>query len=366
MGGYRPAMADPRFSPATAFPGPEGGVRRRLVLRLGAGVALGGAFGGLGLLAGCSRQVPQLLSSRGELPLRWGAALPKPWSLRSLDSPAEVVAAGRRQGGGVSLLQLSDGWATELDRASLQPIGTPALLNRLAPMARPVSRLYAPEGSPVLAFPWAWSPWVLVLRNRYDLLERAEEGWDLLLDPSLRGRVVLPSSPRLVIELIDHDPQRLRRLRAQALAYDERDGLNLLLAGEAEAAVLPRQRVIPLLRRDSRLRALLPEQGAPIGWNLLLRPAAAAAEPPLDWLAEPLQAPLLDNLLAAGWVPPLPPEQLEPAVRRLPDALGALLLPPAAVVARCRSLPPLSSAERDALQQLWDQAAPEAAAAAGA
>jgi hypothetical protein len=35
---------------------------------------------------------------------------------------------------------------------------------------------------------------------------------------------------------MEADPGRLRQLRRQALAYDDRDGLSLLLAGEAEAA----------------------------------------------------------------------------------------------------------------------------------
>ena len=37
--------------------------------------------------------------------------------------------------------------------------------------------------------------------------------------------------------------------------------------------MLPRQRVVGLLRRDPRLQVLLPEHGSPLSWNLLLRPA---------------------------------------------------------------------------------------------
>lgn len=175
---------------------------------------------------------------------------------RSLEDGSGTAAAGRP-----ALLQLSDGWAADLPPAALQPIGTAALLARLDPMAGPVSQLFRPAGGPALAFPWAVNPWVLVLRDRPDLARRRAEGWDLLLDPSLRGRVVLPAAPRLSLALVADDPERLRRLRAQALAYDDRDALSLLLDGHAEAAVVPRQRVVPLLRRDPRLAVVLPEQG---------------------------------------------------------------------------------------------------------
>jgi hypothetical protein len=280
-----------------------------------------------------------------------------------LDEPAAVAAAAAAPdsttpGVAPALLQLGDGWATGLDPARLQPIGSEALLERLSPQARPVSRLFGPAGAPRLAFPWSVSPWVLLLRSRPDLARRAAEGWDLLLDPSLRGRLVLPSAPRVAIALVNGDPTRLRRLRAQALAHDDRHGLNLLLAGEAEALVLPRRRVVPLLQRDPRLEAVLPESGAPLAWNLLLRPAGPQPPPPPEWLAAVLEPPLLPRLLAAGWVPPVSRPELERACAGFSPALRTLLVPPAGVMERCTDLPPLGGAERLALQDLWDRSAP--------
>jgi putative spermidine/putrescine transport system substrate-binding protein len=340
------AFPDAPHSPAAAA---SARLSRRRLLQLG-------AVAGLGLLAGCRREGPRLLSARGELPAAWTRRMPATWGLESFDGPDEVLSAAAASS--AALLQLSDGWAGELDHASLQPVGSEALQARLVPLSRPVSRLFAAEGAPRLAFPWSCSPWVLLLRNRSDLVRRRVEGWNLLLDPSLRGRLVLPSSPRLAIALVEGDPVRLRRLRAQALAYDDRDGLSLLLAGDADALVLPRRRVVPLLQRDPRLAALLPESGSPLAWSLLLRPAAGQPEPPLDWLAEVLEPPLLPKLLAAGWVPPLPRDQLLRASAAFPPALRALLVPPAAVMERCRDLLPLSAAQRTALQQLWDDSAP--------
>ena len=312
----------------------------------------------LALLAGCSGERSRLLVSRSDMPAAWSSRLPRSWSQQVLEDPAAVLAALAAPGTPAGLVQLWDGWATTRPTGSWQPFVAPELLRRLTPMAAPVSRLFAPEGRPALAFPWAMDPWVLLLRERPDLVRRASEGWNLLLDPSLRGRLVLPSSPRVSITLMEGDPQRLRRLRRAALACDERNGLNLLLAGEAEALVLPRRRAVPLLRSDPRLTVLLPAQGAPLGWNLLLRPAATAVQPPLDWLALALAPPLLPRLLAAGWVPPLPRATLEAAAASLPAVQRQLLLPAPAVLERCWNLPPLSAGERDALQALWDGACP--------
>lgn len=359
---------------------PDPRLRRRQLLRLGlgAGALLALPSG----LAGCrsAASSPSLLSVEGELPAAWLRELPAGWRSRTLANPATLLAelpsttapapapaadtvpvppAGA---GGAALVALGDGWATSTPQPPWQPLEAEALLARLAAWAAPASRLFAPDGAPALAYPWAFSPWVIALRSRPALAARAAEGWDLLLDPSLRGKLVLPSSPRLCMELMGLDFARIQALRRQALAHDDRDGLSLLLSGEAEAAVLPLRRLIPLLRRDQRLAVVLPASGAPLRWQLLLRPLAAREPLPLAWLAAVLEEPLLLALLQAGWVPPLPRPQLEPLLARFPAPVAALLLPPEAVVQRCWSLPPLGPAERLALQTVWDAAAPAAGA----
>ena len=327
---------------------------RRRLLQLGVGA-------GAGLLAACrSAAGPELLLAEADLPAAWLKQLPAPWRTRQLADAAAVQKAMRELGqppapGLVTpgLVALSDGWASGLGRQQLQPFEAPRLWARLAAFSAPV-------GEAQLAFPWAYSPWVIALRSRPDLAARRQEGWQLLLDPSLRGRLVLPSSPRISLEIMGGDFERLERLRAQALAYDDRDGLNLLLSGDAEAAVLPLQRLIPLLRRDQRLAVIWPDSGAPLSWQLLLRPAAGASSvpPPLEWLGAILEPPLLEALLAKGWVPPLPQAELAPVARRFPASMAALLLPGDALLGRCWSLPPLSLPEQLAQQNLWDAAAP--------
>ncbi len=384
-------------------------LHRRQLLRLG-------GLAGLALLGGCSKGAePHVVYGPGELPNAWLKALPKPWQGRPLPSPAAVLAALGKPG--ADLVQLSDGWALDTPVDQLTPLWAPGLLGQLAPFASPISRLFQGEGAPELAFPWAFSTWVMVLRSRPDLARRRQEGWALLLDPSLKGRLVLPSSPRVVIELVlrqldlasapsphpaqaptqplsrlqTHDRAQLhslaqaepspappdevlndlrlveavRRLRHQALACDEANGLNLLLAGDADAAVLPARRVMPLLRSDPRLQALLPESGSPLIWSLLLRPAGSAALPQA-WLEEILQEPLLNRLLAKGWVPPLPAERLAPALKAWPQSTAELLLPAPPVLERCNSLAPFSEPERIQWQALWDQAAPKGPTQAGA
>lgn len=357
---------------------------RRSVLQL---AGLGATALGSAALGGCrstSPTDPQLFSLRGVLPQPWLKTLPAPWRSRLFERPEELLALAQQPLPGPALLALNDGWVQELAVTRLQPLQVDDLLAQLDPIAAAASRLFQPEGAPARALPWAFGTWVLLLRDRGDLLRRGDEGWALLLDPSLRRKLVLPSSPRILIELALRQlqsrtaatapaaalpsvedprlPAQLRALQRQALALDEVDGLNQLLAGEAEAAVVTSQQALPLLLRDPRLEAFLPASGSPLWWQLLVlaapasAPDAAPAGLPLPWLGAGMHPPLLDRLLAAGWVPPLQRRTLQGAVDRWPQRLRPLLLPPPAVLERCSNLPPFSPAERQRWQQVWDQA----------
>ncbi|MCP9807844.1 twin-arginine translocation pathway signal [Cyanobium sp. HWJ4-Hawea] len=325
---------------------------RRQLLRLGLGAGVSAALPGL--LAACGTKAPQrLLAAEGGFPQAWSRQLPQGWQLQGVADPGQIDQRP------AALWSLSDGWAAAIPRQRLEPFALPGALADLAPWAAPVSRLYSPADGAVYGFPWAYSPWVLLLRSRPDLVARSQEGWDLLLDPSLKGKLVLPSSPRVAMALVGNSLARVEALRRQALAYDERDGLNLLLSGAAEAAVTPLQRVIPLLRRDPRLAVIWPASGAPLTWQLLLRPRGATL-PPEAWLKQLGQAPLLEKLLLQGWVPPLPLPQLGQALLGFPAAVARLLLPSEQLLERCWSLPPLDAQARLDLQTMWDAAAPPA------
>ena len=327
-------------------------VSRRRLLQLG-------AVAGAGLVAACRRGTapPQLRAARGLLPKPWSEQLPSPWTLSSQEAETTVPEDQKQVGG--DLLALNDGWLQGLPTDQLQRIQAPPLEQKLGVQAQ---RFLEQQGEQRagMVLPVGVSPLVLLFRNGVEWAEAAKAGWDVLLQPSLAGKAILPASPRWVIDLADRcgGDAALHRLRQQLLTMDDRRSTNWLLKDKARVVVLPLQRCMPLLRRDPRLTAVLPDQGAPLHWTLLVRPKETREPLPQAWVEAAWTSPLRRKLLLNGWRAPLEAEALEMERPDLPKPWRDLLLPPASRWERCWSLPPLMEEERLVLQDRWRASAP--------
>ena len=316
-----------------------------------------GATGSV-LLAGCRQATasPTLMAPAGVLPKPWADALPKPWRLMLASSQQEWRPEDRAS---VDLLVMADGWLDAYSADALQPIASEPLRRQLDRQAQSLLGELGALQDRVL--PLAVSPWVMLLRDDPAM---AKEGWPLLLDSAVAGRVVLPASPRLVMSLADHlgGSQSLSTLRRQALTFDDRQASNWLLKGDARVVVLPLNRCIALLRRDPRLRAVLPASGAPLHWTVLLRPEASREPVPQSWVEQGWRDPLRRRLVQLGWRAPI--TSSDPVSGSMADQnalsvrLRPLLFPPAETWSRCWSLPPLPPQGQKDLERLWRDSAP--------
>ena len=313
-----------------------------------------GATGSV-VLAGCRQATaaPTMTAPAGVLPKPWADALPKPWRLTLAPAQQDWTLEDQAR---ADLLVMGDGWLDAHPEDTLQPIASEPLRRQLDAQALALLGELGALRDRVL--PLAVTPWVMLLRDDPAI---RQEGWPLLLDSAVAGRVVLPASPRLVMSLADHlgGGQALSELRRQALTFDDRQSTNWLLKGEARVVVLPLNRCITLLRRDPRLRAVLPASGAPLHWTVLLRPAASREPVPQSWVEKGWRDPLRRRLAQLGWRAPINSSGSMADQNALSERLRPLLFPSADTWSRCWSLPPLLPEDRSALQGLWRNSAPE-------
>ena len=317
-----------------------------------------GCIAGLSWLAGCARSnsSPLLRAPTKSLPALWQKQLKAPWRITELKA---INSSDPSWLSSTDLLTIGDGWLSSLNAESFQAIDAAPLQAQLGPAAEQfLSDL--PNAWKGKIFPVGVSPWVMLFRGDPALKNQAAKSWDVLLDQEFKDKVLLPSSPRLVMSLAAHmqTPDALQRLRQAAISFDDRHALNWLLQGDAQVAVLPLQRCMGALLRDQRLHAVLPAQGAPLNWTLMLRPSSSKEPLPQDWVKKAWKEPLLSRLLSAGWVPPLARSQLSTAMSRVPKRLRALVLPSKEIWQRCWNLAPLDPSEQDALKAKWEALAP--------
>mgnify|MGYP001255757745 CR=1 FL=1 len=312
-------------------------------------------------LTGCLNKSSQFIirAVNESLPQEWLHNLPSGWIYKNLKVNSEIYPYKMPFEEQTDLFALEDGWITNLQNDELLDMKIDNWLPSLNSQARSFSIGLSPELRNKL-LPIGFTPWVMLFRNGEPWRKKAKKSWEVLLEPGLQDQVLLPNSSRMLISLVDRmgTSDELRRLRKQVKSFDDRNALNWINSGKAKVAVLPLQRCIPSLVRDSRLSVILPEEGAPINWTLLARPLSSRGLLSHDWLEETKEPPLLIKLLAKGWIPPIDYYQLSKGVSALPKKFQSAFFLSEKTWNNSWSLPPLKPLDRQALEMRWIKSVP--------
>ncbi len=320
-----------------------------------------GLFISIPAIASCSNDstVPIFRTSEGILLKELIRSLPKPWVLRPLKINSEFEPDQLVIPQNTDLVAIGDGWVSQLSKESIRPIEAKNLSSRLNRQAQMFLKGFGSELASKI-FPIGVSPWVMLFRNGDPWLSRARKGWNVLLDSELTGKVVFPASPRVVISIANQidDSYALKKLRIQALTFDDRDSLNWVLSGKARVAILPLYRCFLSLIKDPRLTVVFPVDGVPLNWTVLVRPHQTKQLFPAQWIEDAWQVPQLGRLLSQGWIPPISYLELTNAMHFVPDTYKSIILPAEAFWERCWSFPLISDQEKTRLERLWIQSSP--------
>ncbi len=319
------------------------------------------SLGGLASISGCSSYVsprPIISVPKDLFPKQFLKSLPSRWKYQVLEVDAKQDLCQAQAINKVDLVLLGDGWLKNCPSEAFQTIDSSYWYQLFNTKAIEFLNMFDDELSSKF-FPVTFSPWVMVFLGEQDLASKAKDSWEILLDPKLRGKVILPSSPRLVMDLARRmsNPDSLRQLRMQVKSFDDRNSLNWLRSGEAIVAVLPLQYCLKAMLSDIRLNVVFPKNGAPLNWTLLLQPSSTFEPFPSKWIKELWGEPLLIKLLANGLIPPLPYLQLTNAINSLPRQYQ-MIYQSEQSLEKSWSFPPLSAIERRALEERWLNSSP--------
>ncbi|WP_320674249.1 ABC transporter substrate-binding protein [Prochlorococcus sp. MIT 1341] len=329
-------------------------IGRRRFLQLGLSAGITGLAGCTGTdLRAVLRGAPEIL------PKKWIRSLPSDWQYKPLEISKNQDPFGNAFRSRIDLLALSDGWLEVLAEKTLSPIRSTGLDKRLGEQAWSFLKSLK-GGFASYVLPIGFTPWVMLFRNGENFLQEANNSWDALLDPALKGLVVLPRSPRLLISISERlkSYDSLRQLKAQALTFDDKNALNWLSNGDARVAVVPLHQCLTSVRMDPRLSIAFPKDGVPLHWTLLVRPLKTRQPLPVSWIEKAWSPPLIGRIMAEGWIPAIPISERLEQIKRVPSRFKPLIFPSADVWSRCWSLPPLTNQKKEDLRSKWYESTP--------
>ena len=135
---------------------------------------------------------------------------------------------------------------------------------------------------------------------------------------------------------------------------NDRNALNWVVSGRANAAVLPLSSCVDSLIKDPRLSVLLPQEGSPLNWTVLASPSLSPEFFPTDWFDSLWGATYLSRVISKGFLPPTNLSDLRRKNINVPKKYQSIFLPEESVWNKCWSLPRLSLERKKDLALNWN------------
>ncbi len=253
------------------------------------------------------------------------------------------------------LLLLNDGWISDLAVNSIKEIKADNIRNKFNYQTRSfLDGLGEDYRKKVL--PIAVSPWVILLRNEDSLALTNKYSWEVIFSNSLTNNIIFPNSPYLLISIVnklnlDND---FSKIKTQAKSFDDRNALNWVTSGRARAAVLPLSSCVERLVDDPRLSVILPQEGSPLNWSVLVSPSQSLANFPNEWFDSLWGDKYLTRVIRKGFLPTTNLSELRRKNINVPKKYQSIFLPIESVWEKCWSLPILSLERKKDLASNWN------------
>ncbi len=317
-----------------------------------------GLISSLYLLSGCSK-------SKEKLALRGISSCFPSEFLNSLSTDWEFLPIKQIESKSISynatfqektdLLVLNDGWISQLPFGSLQEINASKLRDAFSNKATSFLEGLG-EDYKNRIFPLAVSPWVILFRNEDSLDLINKNSWEVLYSSSLTNQVVFPNSPYLLISIAQKlgAVDDFSKIKNQARSFDDRNALNWVVSGKANAAVLPLSSCVDSLIKDPRLSVLLPQEGSPLNWTVLASPSISSEAFPTDWFDVLWGSTYLRRVIRKGFLPPTIFSNLRNKNINVSQRNQSIFIPEESVWNKCWSLPMLSDEDKKNLALNWN------------
>ena len=280
--------------------------------------------------------------------------LPKSWRQESINFSKLDLEINENKLSNTEFILINDGWINSLNFESFQNINNLFPNDKLNDKAKDFLKNFKENQSNKL-FPIGIIPYAVIIKNNKDLIDNARNSWDFLLSEKLKGKIIFPQSPRIIMSISKKISAKdsLSKLKGQAMLFDDQNSINWLLNSHANVAIIPYSQCVKYLKVDSRLSIVFPNKGVPLIWNFLLSKSKIYNKILIDWIKSFEKRNTIDQLAYQGWYLPFNNKYSQSKYDK--NSKNNNFGPSKLCWQNSWSLFPLSNKEKFNLENLWNQ-----------
>ncbi len=207
---------------------------------------------------------------------------------------------------------INDGWINSIDFEQFEKINEDALIENLDKRSIDFLGSFNQNQKSKL-FPIGVVPYTIIIKNNKELINSAQASWDFLLSKKLTGKIIFPQSPRIILSIAKkiNTSNSLKKLKSQAMLFDDKNMLNWLINSDACIAIVPYSLCSKYLKIDPRLSLVFPSQGVPLMWHFLLGRSNFSNPILIKWIKSLENKSIVDKLVSQGWYLPFKSDYLQ-------------------------------------------------------
>lgn len=280
--------------------------------------------------------------------------LPLSWQQESINFNELELEENKKKLSSSDFVLINDGWINSINFENFEKINNLFPNNKLDNRTKEFLDSFKSHQSNKL-FPIGVVPYAVIIKNNKGLIHDASNSWDFLLAENLKGKIIFPQSPRIIISISKTISQKnsLGKLKGQTMLFDDQNAINWLINSDASVAIVPYTLCLRYLRFDPRLTIVFPDTGVPLIWNFILSKSKVSHQILIDWVKFLENDTNINKLANQGWFLPFKNEYSQ---SKYNSKLGNNNFGPSR---KCWdnswSLPPLNNKEKLNLENLWNQ-----------
>ena len=278
--------------------------------------------------------------------------IPKDWKQEKINFKSIQLKKNRNTIFNSDFTLINDGWITSINFAEFEKINEYPFIKNLD--KRSIEFLGSfNEIQRSKLFPIGVVPYTIIIKNNKELISSARNTWDFLLSKKLKGKIIFPKSPRILMSIAEkiNTSNSLKKLKSQAMLFDDENMLNWLINSDACVAIVPFSLCSKYLKVDPRLSLAFPSQGVPLMWHFLLSRSDLNNAKLTDWIKSFEKKSVVDKLVSQGWYLPFNSDYLQSKYK-------SELLPISGPSQKCWdnswSFPVLTNEEKIKLENSWN------------